>query len=135
MPTFRSANCTSTKYAQVAAAGLITHDKKDSTGICFIGERPFREFLGQFLPAQSSRSESLVALPVLPVSVIDGKNAARAVPMLAVARSVCSAETTSGRRSNTSDERPAGTSMSARRASPTCCEAGGRQSRCRALNL
>jgi tRNA-specific 2-thiouridylase len=32
--------------------GLAVHDKKDSTGICFIGERPFREFLGTFLPAQ-----------------------------------------------------------------------------------
>ena len=32
--------------------GLAVHDKKDSTGICFIGERPFREFLGSFLPAQ-----------------------------------------------------------------------------------
>jgi len=33
-------------------AGFIIHDKKDSTGICFIGERKFKDFLQQFLPAQ-----------------------------------------------------------------------------------
>ena len=32
--------------------GLVTHDKKDSTGICFIGERRFKDFLQQYLPAQ-----------------------------------------------------------------------------------
>ena len=34
------------------AAGLITHDKRDSTGICFIGERRFADFLKHYLPAR-----------------------------------------------------------------------------------
>jgi len=39
--------------------GLVTHDKKDSTGICFIGERRFKDFLQQYLPAQPGDIYSL----------------------------------------------------------------------------
>lgn len=31
---------------------LVTHNKKDSTGICFIGERRFKDFLETYLPAR-----------------------------------------------------------------------------------
>ncbi|WP_313803154.1 tRNA 2-thiouridine(34) synthase MnmA [Cytobacillus sp.] len=41
-----------------AAAGLATATKKDSTGICFIGERNFKEFLGNYLPAQPGNMET-----------------------------------------------------------------------------
>lgn len=41
------------------AHGLRTHDKKDSTGICFIGERRFRDFLQRYLPAQPGAIEDL----------------------------------------------------------------------------
>ena len=45
-------------------AGLPVFDKPDSTGICFVGERPFREFLGRFLadhpgPIESADGEPL----------------------------------------------------------------------------
>ncbi len=39
-------------------AGLPVFDKPDSTGICFIGERPFREFLGRFLQDQPGPIET-----------------------------------------------------------------------------
>ena len=35
-----------------AAHHLVTHDKRDSTGICFIGKRRFRDFLSRYLPAR-----------------------------------------------------------------------------------
>jgi tRNA-specific 2-thiouridylase len=41
---------------------LITAKKKDSTGICFIGERKFKDFLAKFLPAQPG-----------PIETVDGK--------------------------------------------------------------
>lgn len=47
---------------RAAAAGLVTHAKKDSTGICFIGERRFREFLNRYLPARPG-----------PVYTVDGQ--------------------------------------------------------------
>ncbi len=39
-------------------ADLITHSKKDSTGVCFIGERHFRRFLQQYLPAQPGNMQT-----------------------------------------------------------------------------
>ncbi len=42
-----------------AKHGFITHDKKDSTGICFIGERKFKDFLQRYLPAQPGDIETV----------------------------------------------------------------------------
>lgn len=38
--------------ALAQAAGLPNHDRADSTGICFIGERNYKDFLSRYLPAQ-----------------------------------------------------------------------------------
>ncbi len=46
--------------------GLDVFDKRDSTGICFIGERPFRAFLESYLPAQPG-----------PIRALDGRELGR----------------------------------------------------------
>lgn len=44
--------------------GLVTHDKKDSTGICFIGERRFKDFLARYLPARPGEMRTPAGEPV-----------------------------------------------------------------------
>ena len=66
------------------------------------------------VPAPSRSESSVLTEPTPAVRVMRGKNAARAAPMLAFAeRSWCSAARMSGRRSRTSDERPARTGRGA----------------------
>jgi len=45
--------------ARAREAGLPVFDKPDSTGICFIGERPFAEFLRRYIPDQPGPIESV----------------------------------------------------------------------------
>lgn len=45
--------------ARATAAGFPNHQKKDSTGICFIGERRFKDFLQRYLPAQPGIIETI----------------------------------------------------------------------------
>ena len=58
-------------------AGLPTAAKKDSTGICFIGERDFREFLGQYLPARPGDIRSVDGAVVGQHAIVVGSTHAR----------------------------------------------------------
>jgi tRNA-specific 2-thiouridylase len=50
---------TKTEVRRIAhERALPVHDKRDSTGICFIGERPFAEFLANYLPARPGAIET-----------------------------------------------------------------------------
>lgn len=45
--------------ARARRAGLAIHDKPDSTGVCFIGERPFAEFLSRYIEPNPGPIEDL----------------------------------------------------------------------------
>lgn len=44
--------------ALAKAEGLPNHDRRDSTGICFIGERPFADFLGRYVRGEPGNIET-----------------------------------------------------------------------------
>lgn len=53
---FPLANYTKKQIRKIALqANFKNHDKKDSTGICFIGERKFKKFLQQYIPAKPGK--------------------------------------------------------------------------------
>lgn len=50
--------CKDTVREMARGARLTTHDKKDSTGICFIGKRPFRDFVKRYIAPEPGPVES-----------------------------------------------------------------------------
>ncbi len=57
---FPVGNISKDRVRQIAGElALVTRDKKDSTGICFIGERRFSDFLARYLPAQPGMIRSV----------------------------------------------------------------------------
>lgn len=57
---FPLANMQKREVREIAErTGLATAEKKDSTGICFIGERNFRKFLQNYLPAHPGKIKTL----------------------------------------------------------------------------
>jgi len=57
---FPIGHLTKAEVRQIAQeAGLATANKKDSTGICFIGKRNFPDFLARYLPPKKGRFEKM----------------------------------------------------------------------------
>lgn len=61
-------NLTKKEVREIASKlNLITSQKKDSTGICFIGERKFTKFLQNYIPAQKGNIVSIVTNKIVGV--------------------------------------------------------------------